>query len=174
VTTEGFIWCFGYVAKKTSSSPPHRHVGHYLVYIDSKYEMSILLADVHAAMMSIPLVEGFSQSDGDTQYKSCWIKSQGINKLRMIQLLEADLNQVIRSVFTRNISKLAQETPDIINKHQYGQSHETCLTLVLQKLLTVKLLIQKKTNDIVFGNDAKGCYGRIISGIALAALRKIG
>jgi hypothetical protein len=37
----------------------------------------------------------------------------------------------------------------------------------------VQLLIQKKTNGIVFDNDAKGCYDRIVSGIALAALRRI-
>jgi hypothetical protein len=48
-----------------------------------------------------------------------------------------------------------------------------CLTPVLNKLLTVQLLIQKKTNGIVFDNDAKGCYDRIVSGIALAALRRI-
>jgi hypothetical protein len=97
-----------------------------------------------------------------------------INKLRIIQLLKADLNQVLRSAFARNISKLTQETPGIISKHQYGRSHQMCLTPVLNKLLTVQLLIQKNTNGIVFDNDAQGCYDRIVSGIALAALRRIG
>jgi hypothetical protein len=49
-----------------------------------------------------------------------------------------------------------------------------CLTPVLNKLLTVKILIQKKMNGIIFDNDAKGYYDRIVSGIALAALRIIG
>jgi hypothetical protein len=44
----------------------------------------------------------------------------------------------------------------------------------MNKLLTVQLLIQKKTNRIVFDSDAKGCYDRIVSGIALAVLRRIG
>jgi hypothetical protein len=44
----------------------------------------------------------------------------------------------------------------------------------MNKLLTVKLLIQKETNGIVFDNNAKGCYDRIVSDIALAALRRIG
>jgi hypothetical protein len=39
---------------------------------------------------------------------------------------------------------------------------------------TVHLLIQKKTEGIVFDNDAKGCYDRIISGITLACLKRIG
>jgi hypothetical protein len=93
-----------------------------------------------------------------------------INKLRIIQLLEADLNQVLRSAFARNISKLAQETPGIISEHQYGRSHQTSLTPVLNKLLTDQLLIQKKTNGIVFNNNSKGCHDRIGSCIALAAL----
>jgi hypothetical protein len=97
-----------------------------------------------------------------------------INKLRTIHFLEADLNQVLRSAFARNISKLTQETPGIISKHQYGRSHQTCLTPVLNKLLTFQLLIKKKTNRIVFDNDATGCHERIVSGIALAVLRKIG
>jgi hypothetical protein len=97
-----------------------------------------------------------------------------INRLRIIQLLEADLNQVLRSAFTGNISRIAQHTPEIISKHQYGRSHQTCLTPVLNKLLMVQLLIKKKTNVIVFDNDAKRCYGHIVSGIAIAALHRIG
>jgi hypothetical protein len=40
--------------------------------------------------------------------------------------------------------------------------------------LTVQLLIQKMTEGIVFDNDAKGCNDIIISGVALAALRRLG
>jgi hypothetical protein len=47
------------------------------------------------------------------------------------------------------------------------------MTPVLNKLLTIQLLIQKKVEGIVFDNDAKGCYDKIISGIALACLKRI-
>jgi hypothetical protein len=47
-------------------------------------------------------------------------------------------------------------------------------TPVLKKLLMVQLLIQNKTKGIIFDNDAKGCYYRIISRTTLAALRRIG
>jgi hypothetical protein len=95
-------------------------------------------------------------------------------KLRIIQLLEADLNQVLRCAFARNISKLANNTPGVISAHQYGFSRQTCMIPVLNKLLTVLLLIDKKFSDIVFDNDTRGCYDCIISGIALACLRQIG
>jgi hypothetical protein len=96
------------------------------------------------------------------------------NKLRIIQVLEADLNQVLRSAFARNISKLAQDKDGIISEHQYGRSHRTCISPILNKLLTIQILIQKKTNGIMFDNDAKGCYDRSISGIALLSIRRLG
>jgi hypothetical protein len=127
--------------------------------------------------MSIPLAEGFCPERWRQAINIILEKIPGvprINKLLIIQLLEADLNQVLRSEFSRNISKLAQETPGIISEHQYGRSHQTCITPVMNKLLRVQLLIQKKMNGIIFYNDAKGLYDRIVSGIALAALRRIG
>jgi hypothetical protein len=48
------------------------------------------------------------------------------------------------------------------------------MTPVIKKLLTIQTLIQKKVEGIVFDNYAKGCYDRIISGIALACLKMIG
>jgi hypothetical protein len=80
----------------------------------------------------------------------------------------------LRIAFARNIAKLAKNNKGIISDHQYGRAHATCMTPVLNKLLTVQLLIQKRTEGIVFNNDVKGCYDRIISGVALASLRRLG
>jgi hypothetical protein len=41
-------------------------------------------------------------------------------------------------------------------------------------MLTIQILIQKRTNGIVFDNDAKGCYDRIVSGIALLSIQRLG
>jgi hypothetical protein len=96
------------------------------------------------------------------------------NKLMIIQLLEADLNQVLRAVFARNVTKLAQNHKGVIRDNQYGRSHRTCISPILNKLLTIQILIQKRTNGIFFDNDAKGCYNMIISGISLASVRRLG
>jgi hypothetical protein len=80
----------------------------------------------------------------------------------------------LRIAFARNIAKLAKNNKGIISDHQYGRTHANCMTPVLSKLLTVQLLIQKRTEGIVFDNDAKGCYDRIISGVALVSLRRMG
>jgi hypothetical protein len=95
-------------------------------------------------------------------------------KLRIKQLLEADLNQVLHLASASNISKIAQESDGIISEHQYGRYHRTCISPILNKLLTIQILVQKRTNCIVFDNNAKGCYDRIISGIALLSIRRLG
>jgi hypothetical protein len=59
VNTEDFISLCGCVVEKTSPSPSGRHVGHYLACIDLKDELSVLLAAVHATIVSIPLAERF-------------------------------------------------------------------------------------------------------------------
>jgi hypothetical protein len=42
-------------------------------------------------------------------------------KLCIIQLLEADLNQVLMITFTMNIKNFAQEHEGLISNHQYGR-----------------------------------------------------
>jgi hypothetical protein len=72
--------------------------------------------------MSIPLAEGFCPERWRQTINIMLEKIPGlprINKLRIIQLLKADMNQVLRSAFARNISKFAQETPGIIGEHHY-------------------------------------------------------
>jgi hypothetical protein len=102
VTAEDFLSCFGCVADKKSSSPSGRHVGHYPMCIDLKDELSVLLAAVHSAMMSIPLAEGFCPKRWRQAIDIMLEKIPGvpiINKLRIIQLIEADMNQFLRSAF---------------------------------------------------------------------------
>jgi hypothetical protein len=72
-----------------------------------------------------------------------------------MQLLEADLNQVLRIAFARKITHLAKEHEGIRSEHQYGRAHKTFMMPVLNKLLTIQLLIQNKVEGIVFDNDAK-------------------
>jgi hypothetical protein len=137
----------------------HVHYSIYVIYLwILKLYHARPCAHARLCMLFLKKIPGVSRSD----------------KLIIIQLLEADLNQVLLIAFARNIGRLAKEHEGIISKHQYGRAHKTCMTPVLNKLLTVQLIIQKRIEGIVFDNDAQGCYDRIISGIALAYLMQIG
>jgi hypothetical protein len=129
------------------------------------------------AIITVPLQTGFCPEQWKKAIDVLLEKILGVvrsNKLWIIQLLEADLNQVLYISFASNIAKLANNHKVITRDHQYDRAHVTCTTPVLNKLLTVQLLIQKCTEGNVFDNDAKGCYDRIISGVAMVTLQRLG
>jgi hypothetical protein len=119
-------------------------------------------------MTTVPLATAFSP---ERWKKAIYVMLENIpgvvhsNKLRIIQLMEADFNQLLRIAFARNIEKLSKNHKGIISDHHYVRAHATCMTPVINKLLTVQLLIQKRTEGIIFDNDAKGCYDIIIIGV---------
>jgi hypothetical protein len=178
VTENVFKSAFNCVREKTASSYSGRGGEHYKVCAEGSDDGIVdLLSTVHADMMSVPLDAGCCPSRWKHAVDVMLEKIPGVSRsdnLRIIQLLEADLNQVLRIAFARNIGRLAKEHEGIISKHQYGRAHKTYMTPMLNKFLTVQLIIQKRIEDIVFDNDAQGCYDRIISGIALACFRRIG
>jgi hypothetical protein len=178
ITVEDFRSTFKCVPEKTASSYSGRGIPHYKACAENMDDsITDAMCGVHAAMMSIPLVAGFCPERWKHVIDVMLEKIPGVvrtNKLRIIQLLEADLNQVLRIAFASNITKLARDNEGVISNHQYGRSHKTCISPIFNKMLTIQLLIQKKVNGIVFDNDAKGCYDRIISGVSLATLRCLG
>jgi hypothetical protein len=143
----------------------------------SKDGLADTIAEIHAAMATIPLETGLCPERRRHAVVIMLEKIPGIartNKLRIIQLPEADLKQVLRAAFPRNIIKLAHNHGGVISEHQYGRSHSTCIIPILNKLLTIQILILKRTNGIIFDNSAKGCYDRIINGISLATVMILG
>jgi hypothetical protein len=166
------------VPEKTASSFSGRWEQNYKACAEgSDGGLADIQVDVHAEMMTVPLDAGFFPELWKQAVDVMLEKVPGIprsDKLRIIKFLEADLNQVLRIAFARNITRLAKDHEGIIWEHQYGRAHKTCMTPVLNKLLTIQILIQNKVEGIVFDNDAKGCYTRIISGISLTCLKRIG
>jgi hypothetical protein len=178
VMPEDFKSAFNCVPEKNASSLLGRGVHHYKACAEGSDDgLADIQVEVHAAMMTVPLDAGFCPERWKQAVDVVLEKVPGIprsDKLRIIQLLEADLNQVLRIAFAINITRFAKDHEGIISEHQYGGAHKTCMTPVLNKLLSIQILIKNKVEGIVFNNDAKGCYDRIIGGIALACLKRIG
>ena len=91
LTIDEFKQGFKLVAEKTSSSPSRRHLGHY------KASLKVdILCLVYSILMSTPFEFGFTLLDRwlhALQVMLEKIKGQPcLDKLRVIQLLEADLN----------------------------------------------------------------------------------
>ena len=83
--------------ESTSSSPSGRHIGHYKAILGNDD-----LVDFHCGMLELPLQFGFSPKRWE---KTCTLmieknKDIGprIDKLRVIHLLEADYNFVLKLI----------------------------------------------------------------------------
>jgi hypothetical protein len=178
VSPEDFKSAFKCVPEKTTSSFSGRGVNHYNACAEGSDDgLSDIHVEFHPAMMTVPLEACLCPNLWKQAVDAMLEKVPGIprsDKLRIIQLLEEDLNQDLRVSFSRNITSLAKDHKGIISEHQYGRAHKMCMTPVLNKLLKIQILIQKKVEGIVFDNDVKGCYDRITSGIALTCLKRIG
>jgi hypothetical protein len=178
VSPEDFKSAFKCVPEKIASSFSGRGVHHYKACAEGSDDgLADIKVEIHAAMMTVQLDTGFCPERWKQAVDVLLEKVSGIpraDKLRIIQLLEADINEVLRIAFTRNITRLTKDHEGIISEHQYGRAHKMCMIPVLNKLLNIQIIIQKKVEGIFFNNDAKGCYDRIISGIALACFKRIG
>jgi hypothetical protein len=121
-TPEDFTLCFKCVLERTASSYSGRSVPHCKVCTHIKEEgICELLASVYASMMKVPLYAGFCPERWRKAIDVILEKIPGVihnKKLRIIQLLEADLSQVLRFAFARNISKLAQDKDGIVSDNQ--------------------------------------------------------
>jgi hypothetical protein len=132
VSPEDFKSVFKGVPEKTASSFSGRGVHHFKSCAEGSYNgLADIQLEVHASMMTVPLDAGFCPECWKQSVDVMLEKVPGItrsDKMRIIQLLEEDLNQVLR-------------IEGIISEHQYGRAHKTCMTPVLNKLMTIQILI---------------------------------
>jgi hypothetical protein len=103
-----FKSAFKCVPEKTASSFSGRGVHHYNACAEGLEDgLAGIQSEIHAAMMTVPLSTGFCPERWKKLIYIMLEKIPGVvrsNKLRIIQPLEADLNQVLRIAFARNIA----------------------------------------------------------------------
>jgi hypothetical protein len=118
-----FKSAFKYVPERTASSLSVRGVHHYTACAEGSEDgLADIQSTIHAAMVTVPLVTGLFPEPWKKAIDVILEKMPGVvcsNKLQTIQLMEADLNQVFRIVFARNISKFVQNKKGIISDHQF-------------------------------------------------------
>jgi hypothetical protein len=122
------------VPEKTASSYSGRGIPYYKACAENVDDgLTDAMCSVHADMMSIPLAAGFCPERWKYVIYVMLENIPGVvitNKLCIIQLLEADLNQVRRIDFARNITKLVRDNEGVISKvdgHLYATSVGTGL-----------------------------------------------
>jgi hypothetical protein len=124
MTVEDFKSAFKCVPQKTAWSYSGRGYHHYKACAEgSSDRLADAQSGVHADLVNIPLLTGYCSERCKHIIDVMLEKIPGVvrsNKLRIIQLLEADLNQVLKITFARNITILKKTHDGVISKHQYG------------------------------------------------------
>jgi hypothetical protein len=93
ISPEDFFNGFKQLSEDLSSSPSGRHIGHYKAALGD-----IELCTMYATILSLPFKHGFTLHQWTSAVQVMLEKTKGcarIDKLRVIQLLEADLNMAL-------------------------------------------------------------------------------
>ena len=96
-----------------------------------------------------------------------------VERLRVIQLLQADYNFVLRIIWGRRLVWNAQKY-GIYMPAQRAQPGNLCIAAALNKVLSYDLMRQTKKLAASFDNDAKGCYDNIVPPQAMVNCRRLG
>mmetsp|Transcript_5783 Transcript_5783/g.8516 ORF Transcript_5783/g.8516 Transcript_5783/m.8516 type:complete len:216 (+) Transcript_5783:520-1167(+) len=156
VTSDDFVQYFSRRKEGTASSPSDRHYGHMKVIArmeDSVVRDTILRVAATAVAVKRPLDRWLRC----TQVMLDKGKDVYINNLRIIQLLEADLNFMLGSVWSKQLNRAAARA-DLFNTSQYTLPGKTCNSAVLKKVLFFDLLRQTQQAGSIVDFDAKAAY----------------
>ena len=97
-----------------------------------------------------------------------------ITRIRRITLIEADLNISLSELFGRRLMDNA-ETHNLLHPHQFGsRKGRMAISAVLLKRLSYDHIRQTRMDAIMFDNDARACYDRMIAALAALMSRRAG
>lgn len=83
-----------------------------------------------------------------------------LNKLRIIQLIQADLQMLMRVLILPSANKVIEE--GIINKCQYARRKETMMNALVEKRLIIESSILTRKDPVWLVSDMSACYNRHI------------
>jgi len=171
VTQTMFKNAFGGLSEKKSSSNSGRHIGHYKAALEWETAM-----EIHCRMMSIPFKHGITP-DRWTKVTDVMLKKNPgvpiLHRLRVIHLIEADLNQCLLILFTRPMVHTSDQY-SLIHQSQWSMRNQNCTSAILSKTINLEYSRITKSPMGWIKNDAKGCFDCIIPSIAVINYRRYG
>jgi hypothetical protein len=151
ITVDEFCSGFKTISEKLSSSPSGRHYGHYKAVLkDPK------LCELYSTMMSVPFELGLTLSRWEKVLQTMLEKTPGtprIDKLRVIQIIEADLNMCLRIIFGRRLVHRAEQKGTIPSSQWGSCPNRSSTDCVFLKRLSYDGLIILKREGLIFNNE---------------------
>ena len=158
----------------TSTSPSGRHLSLYKSMLHPEEDLegtpiSDQFYQAVATLLNLCGQQGMAFDRWKTIHTLMLEKISGldrVDKLRVIHILEADMNLLYGIMWTRMM--VNAEKHEALNMNQWGsRKNKQCIDVVLLKVFTYELSRYTRTSLITFDNDAKSCYDRIVMCFAL-------
>ena len=163
---------FRRIAEKASSSPSRRHILYYKAILKGE-----VICMVYSTLMALPFEYGFALNRWSNALGIMLEKIKRIpriEKLRVIQLMEADLNMMIRIIFGRQLVHRAEGKGSLSSLQWGSQPKKSSTDAILIKRLTYDGIRICKQVAVIFNNDGKAAFDRIVPSVGGIALRQIG
>lgn len=162
ITGEDYVKYHKRLRESTSSSPSGFHHGHGKAAAHSP-----LLADIYATQMNLIIKSGVHPTRWGTALQVLLEKVAGVclvEKLRSIQLYEADLNWFMKFIFNDGAMSALQSIEYLPEEH-YSRKQSTAEDACLDKTLTFDISRQTHTPMAIMSVDAAQCYDRVHHGL---------
>lgn len=155
----------------TASGASGLHFGHFMANATDAN-----LACIDAILSALQFCHDFCPTRWKTGVNVMLEKKAGVNlvtKLRTIVLFEPDFNHSNKRI--GHLMLQNAELFDALADEQYGgRKNIAAIDQCFNKRITLDLIRQLKIDAAICSNDAKGCYDRIIHGIASLAMQRVG
>lgn len=172
IDEEGFVSAIAHTRERTSSSPSGRHYGHYRALLRKPAILGLI-----AHLANFCFKWGVTMQRWTKVIQPQIPKDKGtplITRIRRITLIEADLNISLSELFGRRMMDNA-EKHKLLHPQQYGsRKGRMAISAVLLKRLSYDVIRQSRMDAVMFDNDARACYDRIIPSLAAVASRRAG
>ena len=169
---QDFIDLFKKIPENTASSVSGLHYGHYKVLskLEDESIIRVLFDIVNMAFITHSPLPRWQHV---TQLMLEKGKGPGIENLRVIQLLEADLNWLLRFLWGKKLEKHAQDN-GVYNESQFASPGKLCQSAILNKVLFFDILRQNRHYGALIDNDATAAFDRVLPALCVVTCRQLG
>jgi len=171
MTIEEFISTFRNANEKTMSSPSGVHYFHYKASTCDRNITQLL-----STRMSLPCRYPFQVIRWSKSHHVLLPKTNPplLNKLRNIQILEADYNSYFKCKINHQLLK-HKSTAKILQNQMYGGIQQRSSHLaIINQLLINDYIISTKSSAYITKYDAANCFDRMIPNLTSIALTRLG
>ena len=132
---------------------------------------------MYATIITVPFQHEFTIHRWTSAIQVMIEKNKGcakIDKLRVIQLLEADLNMALRIIIGRRLMHRAEDRGTIPSSQWGSRPNSSSIDAILIKRLSYDGLALLCHSAVIFNNDCKAAFDRMIPSVGGIALRQLG